>query len=176
MRRQVMAWVGVGAALVLGAGEVRAGDKQKDKSAASEPAKGAGSSGAASSGTASSGTAGVASSQEMRGRVLQASPSRLFMEHMGAVVEFKIDSDAQFSGGNVKSASDLSEGQEVRASFTVENKTTNVAKRISVTEGTKSGTGTSGQAPEQKPSGGERTPSTPGTSTPSEPSTAPAPK
>jgi hypothetical protein len=110
----------------------------------------------------------------MRGRVLQASPSRLFLEHMGAVVEFKIDSDAQFSGGGVKSAADLSEGQEVRASFTVENNTTNVAKRISVSAGT-SGTGTSGQAPEQQPSApGERSPISPGTPTPSE--TKPSPR
>jgi hypothetical protein len=93
----------------------------------------------------------------MRGRVLQASPSRLFLEHMGAVVEFKIDSAAQFSGGGVKSAADLSEGQEVRASFTVENNTTNVAKRISV-------------------SPGERSPMSPGTPAPHEPSTTPSPR
>lgn len=71
-------------------------------------------------------------SKEISGRVVQASPSKLFLEHMGAVVEFTIAPDAQFSGGNVKSSGDLSEGQEVRASFTVENKTSNVVKRISV--------------------------------------------
>jgi hypothetical protein len=75
---------------------------------------------------------GEASAKEITGRVLLASPSKLFLEHMGAVVEFNIAPDAQFSGGKVGSSRDLSEGQEVRASFTVENKTTNVAKRISL--------------------------------------------
>lgn len=71
-------------------------------------------------------------SREISGRVVQASPSKLFLEHMGAVVEFNIASDAQFSGGKLTSSRDLSEGQEVRASFTIENKTSNVVRHISL--------------------------------------------
>lgn len=165
MRRQTRTWVAFGAALVLGAGAgagaARADERQKAKTAAQERAGGAA-------------TATEASSKEMSGRVLQASPSKLFLEHMGAVVEFNIASDAQFSGGGVQRSTDLAEGQEVRASFTVENKTTNVAKRISVS-GRTGGTGTSGQAPEQRPSTpGE--PMTPGTPAPHEPSTTPSPR
>jgi hypothetical protein len=96
-------------------GSTNADERQRTKTAAREPA------------------GGEASSKEITGRVLQAGPSKLFLEHMGAVVEFNIAPDAQFSGGTVRSSRDLSEGQEVRASFTVENKTTNVAKRISLT-------------------------------------------
>lgn len=68
--------------------------------------------------------------REISGRVIEASQGKLFVDHMGAVVEFNIAPDAQFSG--VKSGNELSPGQEVRASFTIEDKTTNVAKRISL--------------------------------------------
>src|SRR5215208_4131675 len=103
MRGRTRTWVACGAALVLGAGAAHANEGHKNKSAASERTGGTASSGAASSGTASSGTVSTdaASSKEIRGRVLQASPSKLFLEHMGAVVEFKLDSDAKFSGGDV---------------------------------------------------------------------------
>ena len=176
MKPQARTWIAVGAALVLGAGVAYADEHkhdQKGKSPTSERAGGAASSGtasgAASSGTTSSGMAkSDTTAKEMSGRVLQASPSRLFLEHMGAVVEFKIDSDAQISGGNVKTAGDLSEGQEVRTSFTVENKTTNVAKRISVS-GQTSGPGAPSE--QQRPMPGERSPTTPGTPSPYQPST-----
>jgi hypothetical protein len=106
--------VAFGAALALGAGAVHAEEKQRTKTAPREqPGR-------------------EAAAKEISGRVVQASPSKLFLEHMGAVVEFNIASDAEFSGGNVQSSRDLAEGQEVKASFTVENNTTNVAKRISL--------------------------------------------
>lgn len=51
---------------------------------------------------------------------------------MGAVVPLKSDEKTEFSGEGVKSGRDLTEGHEVRASFTVTNETTNVAKRITI--------------------------------------------
>jgi hypothetical protein len=159
MRRQPRnTWIAFGAALVLAAGAGRADDKQK-------------------TGTATPGQGGErAASKELSGRVVQSGPSKLFVEHMGAVVEFNIAPDAQFSGGDIKSGSDLKEGQEVRTSFTVQNSTTNVAKRVTVAQepaGTQPG-----RAPEQ----GSTTPQSsspsapPRTPPPLEPGTPSAPK
>jgi hypothetical protein len=110
------------------------------------------------SGAKTSGREGAteATAKEISGRVVQASPSKLFLEHMGAVVEFNIAPDAQFTGGNLTSSRDLSEGQEVRASFTVENKTSNVVKRISA------GRAGSGGAAGGAPQPGRPTPGLPG--------------
>ncbi len=118
MRGRAKTFVALGAAFVLGAGaanaeESKAGAPQTGRSAAREQA------------------GGEARAQEISGRVITASPTKLYLEHMGAVVEFNLR-DTEFSGGDVRSSRDLSEGQQVRASFTVENKTINVAKRVSL--------------------------------------------
>jgi hypothetical protein len=151
MGKQAGVFVAFGAALALGAGAAHADEKQKAETATREPA-------------------GVeAASKELSGRVVQAGPSKLFVEHMGAVVEFRLAPDAQFSGGDIRSGSDLKEGQEVRTSFTVENDTTNVAKRVTVA---REAPGAAGQAPGQgaMPSGPQTVPGTP---PPREPGTAP---
>jgi hypothetical protein len=179
MRRQAKMLLAFGAALVLGAGAAHA-DEQKSKTATREQA------------------GREAAAKEISGRVVTASPSKLFLEHMGAVVEFNLAPDAQFSGGSVRSSGDLTEGQEVRASFTVENRTTNVAKRISLAResgsagpqhgGTGSaaepqpGSGTAGTPPSERPTPqervpgmppGERPPHDPGTPAPRDPGTTP---
>jgi len=126
-------FVAVGAAFVLGTGAARAEERQSTTSAGREQTGGEAKSADATSRTSeATSKAAEGTSREITGRVLQAGPSKLFLEHMGAVVEFNIAPDAQFSGGNLRTSRDLSEGQEVRASFTVENNTTNVAKQISL--------------------------------------------
>jgi hypothetical protein len=174
MRRQAKMLLACGAALVMSVGAAHAAEQQKPKTATPEQG------------------GREAATKEISGRVVQASPGKLFLEHMGAVVEFRIPSDAQFSGGGVRSASDLSEGEEVRASFTVENETTNVAKRISVARaagpagpphegaGTaaepKSESGAVGTPPSERTTPQERVPGkTPGERPPSDPGT-PAPR
>jgi hypothetical protein len=156
MRRRARTAVAFGAALVLGAGAARAEDKQK-------------------TGTATREQAGEkAATKELSGRVVQSGPSKLFVEHMGAVVEFNIASDAQFSGGDIRSGVDLKEGQEVRTSFTVENETTNVAKRVTLAG---EPAGTPGKAPERgsaTPPGSPRAP--PGSPSRIEPGPPPSPK
>ena len=153
MRRQArMMWVAFGATLVLGAGAAQADDKQKTRTATPEQA------------------GEKAASKEISGRVVQAGPSKLFVEHMGAVVEFNIAADAQFSGGDIRSGMDLKEGQEVRTSFTVENNTTNVAKRVTLA---REPAGTPRTTPEQ---GSAMPPGSPSAPPPLEPGTQPSPK
>jgi hypothetical protein len=186
MRRQAKGLLALGAALALGAGVARADERHGSKTTAREQAGETATGSSATSERASSATGSVAreaATKEITGKVLQASPSKLYLEHMGAVVEFNIASDAKFSGGDFRSSRDLAEGQEVRASFTVENKTTNVAKEISLAgSGAASGsTGSSapGAVPGERGSGtspqerGER--SIPGIP-PREPGTTPAPR
>ncbi len=150
-------FVAIGALVLLGGGLARADDKASTKSDAREK------------------SGAEVQAKELSGRVVQASPSKLYLEHMGAVVEFNLE-NTEFSGGG--SSKDLAEGQQVRASFIVENKTTNIAKRVSVT--TEAGTAKpapGGAGHEMAP--GERpdtsTPSTPGMP-PREPGTTPPPK
>jgi hypothetical protein len=149
------------AGLVLSAGAAHADERDRAKTAGSEEAAGT-------------------TSKEISGRVVQASPSKLFLEHMGAVVEFTIAPDAQFSGGNVTNSRDLSEGQEVRASFTVENKTSNVVKRVSVAGA--AGTRGMGEMPQpERPTPGmpghqPGARGEPGTQAPQEPAATPTPK
>ncbi len=163
MTGKVKVFAAIGAAVLLGGGGARADERQSTKSGARQGA-----------------SAGEAS-KEITGRVLQAGPSKLYLEHMGAVVEFNLK-DTEFSGGDLHSSRDLSEGQQVRASFTVENKTTNVAKRVSLASeaGTASpheqgpGEHDHEMAPGERPE--RATPSLPGMPPPREPGTTPPPK
>ncbi len=76
------------------------------------------------------GGSGQQAEQELTGKVVKAQSNKVFIEHMGAVVELKTSSKTQFEG-DVKKAKDLKEGDEIRASFTVKNKTENEATSIS---------------------------------------------
>jgi hypothetical protein len=98
-------WLGVltiGASVVFGADDARAGE-----------------------------SAAVASEKkELSGKVIKSEPNTLYLEHMGAVVAVEFGRETMFSG--VRSAHELVEGQEVRASFTVRGDTKNVAHGISL--------------------------------------------
>jgi len=95
-----------------------------DTSLGTEPEEGVGGSGMQGD------KSGMATGQELSGKVVKADRSSVFVEHMGAVVPLKIDKNTKFQGDTLKAAKDLKEGQEIRASFSVENKTSNVAKSI----------------------------------------------
>jgi hypothetical protein len=62
--------------------------------------------------------------------VIKSEANTLYLEHMGAVVPVEIARDTRFSG--VRSADQLTEGRDVRASFTVKAETRNVAESISL--------------------------------------------
>ncbi len=83
---------------------------------------------------------GMASGNELTGKVVKAERKLLYVEHMGAVVPLKIDNKTKFED-TLKSSKDLKQGQEIRASFTVENGTTNLATTVGLASG---GTGGSG--------------------------------
>jgi hypothetical protein len=68
--------------------------------------------------------------KELSGKVIKSEANTLYLEHMGAVVPMQIGRETRFSG--LRSAGELAEGQEVRASFTVKNDTKNVADSISL--------------------------------------------
>jgi hypothetical protein len=99
-------WVGVlavGASVVLGAGVARADER------------------------AGARTGGE---RELSGTVIKSEVNTLYIEHMGAVVPFTIGRDTRFSG--VQSPGELAKGQQVRASFTLNGDTQNVAEQISL--------------------------------------------
>lgn len=85
----------------------------------------------------------TASNNELTGTVVKISGKTLWMEHMGAVVPLKIGASTRFDDPSIKRVKDLKEGQEIRASFVVQGKTTNVAQSISLSNDT-SGRGGSG--------------------------------
>lgn len=88
----------------------------------------------------------AASGRELSGKVVKADSRTLYLEHMGAIVPLKLDDKTEFAGEGLKSSRDLAAGQEVRASFTVEKETTNVATRISLARASERGTA-SGSSP-----------------------------
>jgi len=98
-------------------------------------------------------TAGMTEGQqELSGKVVKAEKHTLYIEQNGAIVPLHISSTTVYEGTGLKSLKDLKPGQDVRASFDVKNKTTNEAKKISL-----SGEGGAGL--------NETTPSQPGSST-----------
>lgn len=162
----------------------RASKGIEDPARVGEPGKG--------EGTARLG--GTAETRELSGKVVKADSKTLYLEHMGAVFPLRIDEKTEFSGQGLSSSRDLSEGQEVRASFTVE-KTTNVARRISLASASgraPPAAGSQGARPEQMPPGQhpqlppERgpgippdrmpTPRDPGTQDPTQPGAPASPK
>jgi hypothetical protein len=80
----------------------------------------------------------------------------VWIDHQGAIVPLKIDRDTRFEGAAVKDAKDLKEGQEIRASFMVKDRTDNVARTIALasTSGLGgSGFDKSGSSLDKSPSG-----------------------
>jgi hypothetical protein len=67
---------------------------------------------------------------ELTGKVVRADKNMVWIDHMGAVVPLKIESNTRFESAGVTKANELKEGQEIRASFTVKDKTNNVATTI----------------------------------------------
>jgi hypothetical protein len=86
----------------------------------------------------SMGTQSAMGQKELTGKVVKADNKMVWVDHMGAVVPLSVDKSTQFTDPNLKRARDLQPGQEIRASFEVQE-TKNVAKSISM-----SGTGGSG--------------------------------
>ena len=71
------------------------------------------------------------SGNELAGRVVRSDAKMVYIEDkLGAVVPLRIDKSTQFQGTSLKSSRDIKAGQEIRASFTVKNKTDNVATKI----------------------------------------------
>lgn len=66
---------------------------------------------------------------ELTGRVVKSDKKTIWVEHMGAIVPLKIDKNTQFTDPSLKRATDIKEGDQIRASFEV-RKTDNVAKSI----------------------------------------------
>lgn len=92
---------------------------------------GTGSTGSGSMGSGSQGSTGSQQgtlggtqtglqSQSMEGKVLKADRNSITIEHMGAAIPLQVQSSTSFQG--VKSARDIKEGQQVRASFNLNSK------------------------------------------------------
>lgn len=67
---------------------------------------------------------------EVTGKVVRADASTVWIDHMGAVIPLKIDANTRFESAGIAHRKDLKEGQEIRASFRVQDKVTNVADSI----------------------------------------------
>lgn len=76
-----------------------------------------------------------AEGKELSGKVVWAQGQKVYVEHMGAVVELRTDSQTQFSGEATR-VKDLKEGDEIRASFEVDKGIRNKALSIEKTSGT----------------------------------------
>jgi hypothetical protein len=90
-----------------------------------------------------SGTADQLGGNQLTGRVVKSERKTIWIEHMGAIVPLKIDKNTRFADPSIKRASDLKEGDQVRASFEV-RKTDNVATSIEMSSGMGPGQGGSG--------------------------------
>ena len=147
MTRKRMLQLAVSAIAVALAAPVRADDEARKTAGIEDPAR-VGRPGERTERTPQGGGA-IAGERELSGTVVKADSRTLYLEHMGAVFPLKLDDRTEFSGAGVSSSRDLKEGQEVRASFTVEKKTTNVARRISVAGASSLSTGSTGTTPSE---------------------------
>lgn len=82
------------------------------------------------------------SANQLTGRVVKSERRTIWVEHAGAVVPLKVDKNTQFLDPNLKRATDIKEGDQIRASFEVKE-TDNVATSIQMATG--AGLGGSGQ-------------------------------
>jgi hypothetical protein len=80
------------------------------------------------------GTADPLSGNQITGRVVKSDRKTVWVEHAGAIVPLKIDKNTQFTGANLKRATDIKEGDQIRASFEV-RKTDNVVTSIGMSSG-----------------------------------------
>jgi hypothetical protein len=69
------------------------------------------------------------SQSELSGEVVKVDPQTVYINHMGAIVPIKLTKETKFEGAMTRK--DLSEGKEIRASFEINNNTSNVATEIS---------------------------------------------
>jgi hypothetical protein len=99
-------------------------------------------------------------STELQGEVARVESKTIYVKHMGAVVPLKIDKDTKLDGKTF-SKRDLKEGQEIRASFTVENGINNVADTISTSDLGTGGAGMQQQQPSTIPDDSTNLPSEP---------------
>lgn len=115
-------------ATLMGGVAFAEGDKAKDQQAGTEMES--------SESIGGSGQAGqTAQQQNISGEVVKANKNAVYLKSdQGAVVELKVQKDTKFTAADVKSAKDLKEGQQVRASFEVKG-SENIAKDISLDEG-----------------------------------------
>ena len=104
--------------------------------------------GSSSSGTGGSGamggsTAGSTTSQQqqLEGKVLKADRNSITIEHMGAAIPLQVQSSTSFQG--VKSAREIKEGQQVRASFSLKG-SKNELTSVEVLPSSQGGSGSSG--------------------------------
>lgn len=81
------------------------------------------------------GSGAQADSKELTGKVVWAEGQKVYVDHMGAVVELRTDSQTQFSGEATR-VKDLKEGDEIRASFSVDKGIRNKALSIEKTSAT----------------------------------------
>jgi hypothetical protein len=117
------------------------------------------------SGSGTSGTTGTTGSQmgqsgqsgmtdslagnQITGRVVKSDRKTVWVEHAGAIVPLKVDKNTQFGDPSLKRASDLREGDEIRASFEVrktDNVATSIQKNTDVGQG---GSGSDAMMPDQ---------------------------
>jgi hypothetical protein len=77
---------------------------------------------------------------EVTGKIVRADGNTVWIDHMGAVIPLKIEPNTRFESAGIARPKDLKEGQEIRASFTVQNKITNVADSIWLEGATATGT------------------------------------
>jgi opacity protein-like surface antigen len=80
---------------------------------------------------------------QLTGRVVKSEAKTIYVEHAGAIVPLKIDKNTQFTDPSLKRATDIKEGDQIRASFEV-RKTDNVATSIGMSSGMNEGQGGSG--------------------------------
>jgi len=109
------------AALGLAAGAQAQGDINSGAGGSPSPGNigGAGNTGGAGSpyGGTATGTNEPKGEQQLEGKVLKADRTSITIEHMGAAIPLQVQSSTSFQG--VKSAKDIKEGSQVRASFSL---------------------------------------------------------
>jgi hypothetical protein len=173
----------LGALAVMVGGQARAEDAKRGSGGIEDPAR-VGQPGGAERSPSVGST--PARPRELSGTFVKADSTTVYLEHMGAIVPLKVDEKTRYTGEGVKSSRDLTEGQEVRASFSVKG-TTNVADKLEVASAAgrrpaEAGGETPPRRPDAMPPGPRvppdraPAPKDPGSPVPVEPGTPPAPK
>lgn len=82
-----------------------------------------------------------AAQHTLTGNFVRADKGTLYVQQMGAIVPLKITAQTRFPGA-AQSARELKPGEEIRATFDIQNQTTNIARSVELAN--QSGTGGSG--------------------------------